>query len=376
MRVDVDAQAGVAAAPGAGAQLEKAPLELHGVIVLDRAAVLEAADAIEIGRSGAPGGLGMGGGLGEAGIVAMEKPVEDALRLRERAGAGQAELDHQAILEGPKEPFNPTRRLRRPGGDPANAQLLERAADLGGLYGALELFVQRARRTGIAVKDPMAIGVGGRRDAIAADELAEQEEVALGIFLEPKDAAEHLSCRIVDRGVKDEAGTAVLEPGVLAAVHLDEEPRLGHALAAAAMAWGAAGAGTAEAGLPEEPADRRAGQAQGFALPQQLGEMVVVRAGIGGAGQGEDPGPDGVRKAACGSAAAVAMGQRRETLLTNLGKKPTEVPHGKGQELSCGLGRQDPGLDAGEDMCALLLFLGQGNRLPVHSPRVTESLIC
>src|SRR5712692_4708305 len=127
MRVDVDAQAGVAAATGAGAQLEKAPLELHGVIMLDRATVLEAADAIEIGRRGAPGGLGMGGGLGEAGIVAREKPVEDALCLRERAGAGQAELDHKAILEGPKEPLNPTLRLRRPGGDPTNAQLLERA---------------------------------------------------------------------------------------------------------------------------------------------------------------------------------------------------------------------------------------------------------
>jgi hypothetical protein len=45
-----------------GAQLEEAPLELYGLCVLDRAAVLEAADAIEIGRSGTPGGLGMGGG--------------------------------------------------------------------------------------------------------------------------------------------------------------------------------------------------------------------------------------------------------------------------------------------------------------------------
>ena len=104
---------------------------------------------------------------------------------------------------------------------------LECAADLGGLYGTLELFVQRERGTGIAVKDPMAIGVGGCRDAIAADELAEQEEVALGIFLEPKDAAKHLSCRIVDRGVKDETGTAVLEPGVLGAVHWTRSPAWG-----------------------------------------------------------------------------------------------------------------------------------------------------
>ncbi len=33
-----------------------------------------------------------------------------------------------------------------------------------------------------------------------------------------------------------------------------------------------------------------------------------------------------------------------------------------------------PGLNAGEDVRALLLLRGQGDRLPVHSPRVTESL--
>ncbi len=103
---------------------------------------------------------------------------------------------------------------------------------------------------------------------------------------------------------------------------------------------------------------------------------MVVDARIGRAGQGEHPGADGLRQAAGRCATAVAMGQRGEPLLPNFGQKPADMPHGQAQELRGGLGRQDPGLEAGQDMGALLLLLGQGNRLPVHAARVTDSLIC
>ena len=137
MRVDIDAQARVAAARGAGAELEEAPVELHGVIVLDGALVLEAADAVEVGRRGPPCQSGMRGSLGEARIVAREKPIEDTLGLHQRASMGQAKLDHEAILERAEESLNATFALRRPGRDPANAQFLERPSDLGGLGPAL-----------------------------------------------------------------------------------------------------------------------------------------------------------------------------------------------------------------------------------------------
>ena len=44
--VDIDAGSGVAASTGPRLELEEAPIELHGVIVLDGALVLEAADAV------------------------------------------------------------------------------------------------------------------------------------------------------------------------------------------------------------------------------------------------------------------------------------------------------------------------------------------
>ena len=108
MRVDIDAETGVAAACGAWAQLEKAAVQLHGVIVLDRTAVFEAADAIEIGRRRAPSGGGIRWRLREAGIVAGQKPVEHALGVCQGPSLGQSEFDHEAILEGPEEPLNPT----------------------------------------------------------------------------------------------------------------------------------------------------------------------------------------------------------------------------------------------------------------------------
>ncbi len=102
--------------------------------------------------------------------------------------------------------------------------------------------------------------------------------------------------------------------------------------------------------------------------------MAIVAALVDGAGQGEDPGPDGVSEASPGGAAAVAMSQGGEALPAEFGKEPTHMPQREAQELGGCLGRQDSGLDAGEDVCALLFLRGQSDRLPVHSPRVTESL--
>lgn len=284
LRVDVDAGASIAAPARAGAQLEETPVELHGVIVLDGALVLEAADAVEVGRRGPPGQSGMRGSLGEARIVAREKPIEDTLGLHQRASVGQAKLDHEAILERAEESLNATFTLRRPGRDPANAKFLERPSDLGGLGPALELRGQRQRGAGIAVKDPMPIGVGGGGEAIAPDQLAEEEKVAVGIFLKPKDTSEHLAGRIVDRGMEDEAGAAVLQPGVLAAVHLDEEAGLGHAFAAAAMPRGATSAGTADPGRTEEALHSPTRHPEALALGQQFGKVVVIHRCVDRAG--------------------------------------------------------------------------------------------
>jgi hypothetical protein len=52
--------------------------------------------------------------------------VVQGARLRE------AQFDNEAILKGAEEPFDASPALGRRGGDPFDAQLVQRAPDLGG----------------------------------------------------------------------------------------------------------------------------------------------------------------------------------------------------------------------------------------------------
>ena len=328
MCVDIDAGSGIAASAWPGPELEEAAVELHGVIVLDGALVLEGADAVEVpqDRGRPPGGLGVRGSLSETGIVAREKPVEHALGLGERARLGEAELADEAVLEGAKEPLDPPLGLRGMRADPADAEFLEGASYLGGRGPTLELLSQSERGAGIAVEDPVEVSVRRSGETIAADELAEEQEVAVGVLLQAEDAAEDLARGVIDGGVEHETRPTIFEPRVVAAIHLDKESGLGHAFPAAAMAWGTAGAGAADPGGAKQPLHGLAGKPEALALREQLGEVVVVHARIGGAGQGEDAVPDGLCEAPRGGAAAVAMGEGSEALLSPAGQQPTEVP--------------------------------------------------
>lgn len=325
MRVDIHADPGVAAAPRAGAELEETAAQLHGVVVLDGALVLEAANPLEMRRGGPPGGIRMRRGLREARIVLREKPVKHALGLFHCAGLGQPEFDHETILKRPKEPLDAPPGLRRMGADPADPQLLERPADLRRLGAALELLGQGERGAGIAMKNAMPIGVDGSRQAIAPDEVAQEEEVAVGVLLEAEDSGQDSAGGVIDGRQQHEPRTAVFQPGVLAAVHLDQEPGLRHALPAAAMARRPAGPGTPHPGGAQQPLHGLAGEAQALALPEELGEVVIIHAGVASAGQREDPSPHRLREASPRGPAAVAMGEGREALLPQAREQAAQV---------------------------------------------------
>lgn len=110
--VDLDARPSVAALVGSRTELEEASVELDGVIGRDCAAVLEAADAGEVGGCWPPRGLRVGRGVGEAHIVARPEAVKDTLGVGERARLREAEFDDEAILEGAKKPFHASLALR------------------------------------------------------------------------------------------------------------------------------------------------------------------------------------------------------------------------------------------------------------------------
>lgn len=317
MGMDVDAGARIAGALRGRTELQDAAIERHGVIVLDGARVFERTDPVEVEGGGrwAPGGLGLRGGVRETGVVAGEKALEDALGLRACASLGEAQFGDEPILEGAKEALNAALRLGGAGADPADAELVEGAADLGGGGAAVELLGQREGHARIAVKDAVAIRVGGQRPAIAADELAQEQQVAVRIFLVAEDAAKDATGRIVEGGVQHQARPALFEPGMVTAVHLDEEPRVGHALAPAAMTRRAPGAGTAQTGGAQEPLHAAPRDLKTVAFGEELRQVVVIHARIARAGQGHDARSQGRGEATRRRSSPIAMRKSGQAVL-------------------------------------------------------------
>ena len=137
------------------------------------------------------------------------------------------------------------------------------------------------------MKDPMAIGVDGEGDAMAVGECVEKLKIPVGVLVVAEFGGEHRSGGIVHSGEEGEPGAAGLQPGMGAAIEEDEHARLGHALSAAAMPWRPAASWTVDAGLVQDATDGGAGQPEALPLGEELGEVLMIDAGIGALGQGD-----------------------------------------------------------------------------------------
>ena len=197
---------------------------------------------------------------------------------------------------------------------------------------------------------------------------------SLAYYMRAKHGAQDTASGIVDGGEEHEAGAAVLEPGMVTAIELDEEAGLRHALPAAAVARGAAGAGTANAGLPQQAVDCGAGEVNTFALRQEVGEMAIIAPSVAGAGQSEHARADRSGAASRGLVPTVPMGQGGQALLAYCGDESADMTDRESQQRRRCFRREESRVNPRQDLPSLLLFLGQGYRLPGHSPRVTESL--
>src|SRR5690349_5883604 len=115
---------------------------------------------------------------------------------------------------------------------------------------------------------------------------------------------------------------------------MDEQAGLRHALPAAAIARWAASAGAVDAGSAEQPLYGEPAVMQRLPLGEELGEVVIVDARVGRAGQGQNPGPDWFSHSTPGGSSAVAVGQGGGALLPPAGKQPPEVTEREVQEPS------------------------------------------
>ena len=179
----------------------------------------------------------------------------------------------------------------------------------------------------------MAVAVEGERDAVAADDLLQQEEVAAGVLGGAEESVHGRAGRVVHGEQQGEARAALLEPGVMTAVDLEQHPLARHPLAADAVLGRPAASGTRDAGPRQDPADGPTAQVEPLVLPQQLGEVGVVRSRVAGGGQAHDGRGDIGRDGVVRTAPAVAVGERGGSARAVGGEESPRVARADTQDL-------------------------------------------
>ena len=337
--MDLDAGPRIRAPSGIRQDLHVMGPEAHRVVILDGAQVLKAADGgeVEAGGQGPEGRRSFSRGPSEAAIVARDVGGEEGVRPGEVGDAGEAEFTDQPILEGAADPLDAAFGLGGGGGDPLDAQLGEGTANLGGRGRAAQLLLERERRARRPLEDPVPIGVDGDGDPMGRDELAEEEQIAGGIFALTEDRPEDGAGGIIDGVEQDERGAAVLEPRVVAAVHLDEQTGAPHALPALSVLRRATALGAAQPRGPKDAMHGGVGQDDVVPLGEELSEMLVIDVGVDGAGEPNHTRADGGTDTQRRRAAAIPMDQSLSAAASVRLPDPPEVADGEPDEGS-GLG--------------------------------------
>lgn len=179
--------------------------------------------------------------------------------------------------------------LGRGSRDPADAKLSKGTSHLRGRSAEpLQLLFQRQRLRRGRLEDAMAVTVDRDRKAVLAHSLVQDIEIGMRLFLETEDGGRDLVGSVIDCAVEHETGATALKPVVMAGIHLQEQPPLGHPVAASPVTAGASSAGTAQASSEENPAHGGTRQRNVFMCCQHFREVLVVKAGIGRRGQGHD----------------------------------------------------------------------------------------
>jgi len=152
-----------------------------------------------------------------------------------------------------------------------------------------------------------------------------------------------------------------------AAVDLQEHPRLGHALATAAVTSGTPTPDRRQAGLGEDPPQAPLCHRDALALGEQVREVGPVHVPVGRRGQLGESSPERVIEAVGRDPATVAVDEGGRALVPVAGEEPADRAHREVQ-IASGLGRgQLAREDVVEDIQPLLCSLVQRDRLPrVH----------
>jgi hypothetical protein len=150
---------------------------------------------------------------------------------------------------------------------------------------------------------------------MSADAVTQEEEVAGGIFVFAEDGPHDGARRIVHATDERQARAAAFEPIVLAAVHLDQEPRPRGALPPCPIASWPSLSRAVEPGRQEQAADRAHAQADPLFM-QHLLQVGVVVAHVGWIGSHlQDRGARARRQGMRRASPPVPVGERGRPFL-------------------------------------------------------------
>src|SRR5213593_92475 len=281
---DVDANPGIR--PSA-AELHPAFAKGDGVVVGDEARVAAAQDEGEVLGRAAPDRLRGGRGPGEAAIEVGDEGGQVGVRGGDGGDAAEAQFADEPILQRGPQPLDAALGLGRAGGDVADAEVLQDAAEVGRPLRAGELFLERPVGV-VADEEVEAVAVEGERQAVLGEELVEQGGVAMDVFGGAEVQGEDLRGRIVDGAEEHEGRRRGAEPGEGAAVDLHEAaaggfggaPAPGPGRAPRPLGWAPEGATESADGLATHP--------EAMLLIELLRQVSIVETDVDGGHQADD----------------------------------------------------------------------------------------
>ena len=286
--------------------MQGAPLELDRVVPGDLARVLEAEDPLqEDGRvQGTIGCLGQLGRHTELLVEPGQEFLQHSVGLINGDGSRQPEFADQPVLEGAGHAFHPALGLWRTGKDLFNAQFLHGPGKMGWTHGL-------GYMPGLSGKleDPVAIAIESQGGLIAADDPLHQQEVAPGVLIGLEDGARHRAGSIIHRQQQGEPRPPLFQPGVMAAVDLQQHALLGHPLPPYPVFGGTVPPGAGQTVAVQETAHRLATQVNTFPVRQHLAQVAVVEAGVLPAGQDDHGGGNVFVDRVAGLTSSVAVDQ-------------------------------------------------------------------
>ena len=168
-------------------------------------------------------------------------------------------------MQGLPEAFDTALGLRGVGGDVADAEFLQDAAEVGRVLRAPQLFLEGPVRI-VAHEDSEAIAVEGQGQAVGGAERVQQGGIAVQVLGGTEGQGQAGAGGVVDGAMQGQRRAVELHEGA----HLGFWRPSGADLAAPAPARG---------GQPEaapEPPHRAAAERQALHLPQLFGEVAVV----------------------------------------------------------------------------------------------------